>query len=889
MEQVSLTINGRAVIADSGASLLKAAGDNGIRIPTLCHHPHLAPAGVCRLCLVEDEKSGRMMASCVTPVASGMVIQTDSQDLRRHRTNIVRLIMANHPESCIVCNKGNRCDLRRLAAELGIGETGLYPMPHYTRLEAANPFIVRDLTKCILCGRCIRADHELVAVGAIDYNLRGFRSRPATAHEMRLEESNCTFCGTCVSMCPTGALMPWNAPYTGSPQREAHTICGFCGVGCSLVLGSSDGRIVEVNPSDRDGTVNQSSLCMRGKFAHDFLNVAERLAVPLIREQDGFRKATWEQALDLVAERLLSIKAEYGPQSLAFLGSSKCTIEENYLFQKLARVHLMTNNLDNGGSLSGRAVWRRLGERLGGGARVKPLLELEHAEVILVLGADATQSAPVLGHHIRRAARIRGIPVIVVDPRRTDLIPFSSLWLPLKPNSDSELVHGIASILLREGSYDGDFIRRFTSGFQGYRESLSSLDFERASLVTGIGGKAIEEAADLLAGKKIAFVVGHGISLQRYGVQAMDAIINLALLTGSAGARGAGFFGIVRENNEAGAWDMGTVPDALPGRQALSDHAARKRWERAWHTNLSPDPGLSVARMMIEAERGNLKALYVMGENPVRALSGSNRISTAMKKLRFLVVQDILETETTRLANVVLPGAAFGEKAGSFTNLEGRIQSFEPAIPLPGEARPDWEILDLLGKKLGSWDPYRSIQSVRHEIAGLVPGYADLARSQGTAWIKETSRSRLFEPDGGGDPVSFSPYSSSSTEAPDTGYPFRAILGSLRGHLGSGTRTTFSARIRDYGPEGEVEMSIEDARSLGIRDGETVTIASTWGAIQRKIVIAAGVGSGLLYVPRAVQGNSAASLLPLVMPGDADAPGTNVVSVKIEKGPAHET
>ena len=758
MEPISLIINGMPIVADSGTSILRAARDNDIRIPTLCHHPHLEPVGACRLCIVEDEKSGRIMASCVTPVVSGLSVQTDSEALRRHRTNIVRLLMANHPESCIVCNKGNRCELRLLAAELGIGVTGLYRMPHYLKLEEANPFIIRDLTKCILCGKCIRADHELVAVGAIDYNGRGLRSRPATAHETPLEKSSCTFCGTCVSMCPTGALMAKNVHYAGSPQQEALTICGFCGVGCSLVIGSTDGRIVDVNPSHSNGTVNRSTLCIRGHFAHDFLNAPERLTVPLIRKDAGLTKTTWEEALDFVAERLLSIKSQYGPQSIAFLGSSKCTIEENYLFQKMARVVLATNNVDNGAALSGRPVWRRLKERLGGGGRIKPLSELEQAEVILVLGADPTQSSPVLGYHLRRASRIRKTPIIVVDPRRTDLIPFSSLWLPLNPNSDGELIHSLASNLLMKGAYDREFIERFTVGFDEYRESLAALDLEKASRVTGLEVKAIEKAAGLLAGKKIAFIIGHGISLQPGGFQAIDAIINLALMTGSAGDSGGGFYGIAKENNEVGAEDMGTVPDALPGGQPLSDSTVRRHWERAWHCRLSPDPGLSLVKMILESEKGNLKALYVMGENPVRALSGSPRVREAMKNLEFLVVQDILETETNRLADVVLPGAAFAEKGGSFTNMEGRIQSFEAALPPPGEAKTDWEILNLLGKRMGSIDSYRSIQEVRSEIASLVPGYLDLAGSQGTGWVKGTSRSRLFGAEGEGGMISFSAY-----------------------------------------------------------------------------------------------------------------------------------
>jgi predicted molibdopterin-dependent oxidoreductase YjgC len=386
----------------------------------------------------------------------------------------------------------------------------------------------------------------------------------------------------------------------------------------------------------------------------------------------------------------------------------------------------------------------------------------------------------------------------------------------------------------------------------------------------------METAAGFLAGKKIAFVIGHGVALQRCAPQVMDAIINLALMTGSAGKGEAGFFGIARENNEAGAWDMGSVPDALPGRQPIMDSGVRKHWERIWHSPLSPDPGLGVARMILEAEKGNLKALYVMGENPARALSGASRVRAALENLELLVVQDILETETTRLADVVLPGAAFSEKAGSFTNMEGRIQSFESAVPLTGEAKPDWEILSLLGKRMGSADSYRSIHQVRMEIASLVPGYMDLARSQGQVWIRKTIPSR---------PFGFSAYSPVPIEGPTEGYPYQAILGSPRCHLGSGTRTGYSARIRDFAFEAEAEISLEDGTSLGIQEGETVTIASPYGEIQRRIVLSERISPGLIYVPRAVHGNDATSLVPFVIPGEAGVPGTNVVPVKIERGP----
>jgi formate dehydrogenase alpha subunit len=881
--EISITIDGRNINCTPGTSILDAASENGIKIPTLCHHPHLKPIGACRLCLVEDEKSGRIMASCVTPASPDMTILTDSPTIKRYRTNIISLMIANHPESCILCNQGNRCELRRIAAELGVGEIGLYPMPHYIGLEEANPFIIRDLSKCILCGKCIRSDHELVAVGAIEYNLRGFRSRPSTVHEAPLEQSSCTFCGTCVSMCPTGALLAKNTQHVGSPQIESSTICGFCGVGCSLVMGSVDGLVMDVNPSHQDDTVNRSTLCVRGHFAHDFLNVSERLTVPLIRKEGELSPTTWDEALEVIAERLLSIKKQNGPQSLGFLGSSKCTVEENYLFQKMARVIAGTNNVDNGSYCSGRTMISHIDERLDGGARVNPLDGLEKAEIIFVIGANPTQSAPVVAYSIKRATRQKGVPLIVADPRKTDLTPFSSLWLPLATQSDCELIQGIAALLFKRKSYDIDFINRFTEGFDSYRSSLSSIDLERVYRVTGLDNETMERAVDLIEGRKMAFVVGQGILQQRYGTYSMDALLNLALMTGSLGGDGKGLYLLSKENNQFGAWDMGAVPDYLPGGQSVQNDSIRKYWEQHWEVNLSPDPGLNTVRMIEEAEKGNMRALYIMGENPLRSLPQPERINKALSKLELLVVQDILTNETVDIADVVLPGAAFSEKDGSFTNLEGRVQCFEPVVSPPGEAKTDWEILDLLFTSMGSSRAYSSLQKIREEISQLVPMYRDLEHHEEAFWIRETSKRRLFHPSGEGDPIPFAPVISTEERRGDESYPFKAILGSLRYHLGSGTRTGYSARIKDFALRGGAEISPEDGVRLNLKDGDKIKISSPHGTISREVALTEDLSPGIIFIPIAFQNNDARHLVELSQIGEMDSSGSKECFVKIEK------
>jgi formate dehydrogenase alpha subunit len=886
LENIVLTIDDKRISCPPGTSILEAAAQNGIKIPHLCYHPDLKPHGACRLCLVEDEKTGRLMASCVTPVAPEMTILTQTPRILNHRRNIVRLMIAEHPESCIVCSKGNRCQLRWTAAQMGIGETDLYSMPNYKPLEQANPFIIRDLSKCILCGKCIRADHELVVVGAIDYNLRGFASRPATVHEQGLEQSNCTFCGTCVSMCPTGALSAKNTQYVGSPEKESFSICGFCGVGCNLAMGQSAGKIIDVNPAHLPDTVNKATLCVRGHFAHDFLNSADRLIAPMMPKKDEdesiqMAPVSWEEALDAVAERLNQIKNENGPQSIAFMGSSKCSNEENYLFQKIARVLIGTNNVDNGGYISGQFLSAFLDQKTGGGCRLNPLSDLEKAEVIVVLGADPNHSLPVVSYYLKRSAK-QGTPLIVVDPRKTELVSFASLWLRINPRTDLELLNALAALLHAKNAYDSEFIDRYAEAFSIFTYSLSSLDVDKVSRITGLEKQRLDATAELLKGKRIAFVIGHGILQQRYGIHTIDAILNLSLMTGSLGTEGAGIYVLARENNQAGAMDMATVPNLLPGPIPLDEDAARTTWEKNWKVKISPDPGLNMSRIIEAAESGGLKALYIMGENPLRSLPQPERVKAALEKLEFVVVQDILNNEIVKLADVALPGAAASEKSGSFTNLEGRIQSFAAVVPPPGEAKPDWEILDLLSARLGAPERYGAVDKIREEIRRLIPTYAEM-NGAGQSWVKASSPMAVFHADGASEMLSFAPVVSTADGKSDADYPFQAIMGSLRFHLGSGTRTMASGRIRDFDLNAEVAICAADAERLKLKDGDTVQVESRWGVIKRRLGCSNRVGPGQLFIPLAFNANDAMNLFDLTDLADPNSTGWKTCEVRITK------
>jgi formate dehydrogenase (NADP+) alpha subunit len=878
VQSITLSIDDQRISCPPGTSILEAAQSGGIVIPTLCHHPQLKPFGACRLCLVEEQKSGRIMASCVTPAAAEMVIKTDSKRVLNHRRNILRLMMAEHPESCLVCNKGNRCRLRLLAAQLGIGDADLYPMPHPAMLEQANPFIVRDLSKCIMCGQCIRADHELVDAGAIDFNARGFAARPATVYCQGLEKTNCTFCGTCISVCPTGALSAKDEHWVGTPEGQADSVCGFCGMGCKLSLGISDNTVVDVNPASEAGTVNGATLCVRGHFGHDFLNSPQRLTQPLIREngdrfQDPQISTDWDTALDAVAKRFKAISETHGPESIAFYGSSKCTNEENYLFQKMARTCFGTNNIDNGGYLQGRNALKVLHQKTDGRFRPRPLDGLENAEALMILGADPAHSVPVLSYSVKRAAQ-KGVPILTINGHATDFDKKATACFHLPADGFSDVpfaafINGFSAELVRQNGYSPDFIEEATTGYPAFYDALSSMRLDQVAQKAGTTPAALTVAAELFFKKRITFVLGSGILNHRSASAVADALINLALLTGSIDNLGLPVYVLARENNFMGAWDMGCVPDGLPGPCLLSADPIRERLEAAWQAKIAPEPGLDLAGMLGAAAEGRLKALYIMGENPLRSLPRTDLVDSAFAKLDYLVVQDILVTETTRIADVVLPGAAFSEKGGSFTNLESRIQGFEPAVAPPGEARPDWQILSDLMARLGQNPSTDGLATIVDEIRQTTPSYADMQTRSYTAWVNSGQDAPIAN-------IAEAPLwcfatpavlpesdqkADGSINTKDAAYPLTAHAVSRRFHLGSGTRTSASKRIRKYSlSAAAAEMGPEQLYQLGLQKGAIVKITSPSGEISLAVKSNPRIAPGQIHIPVAVDDNSARNL-----------------------------
>lgn len=889
MEAITITLNGVEVSGYPATTILELARETGVDIPTLCHDPNLASTGACRLCLVEDERNGALLAACVTSIMPGMTINTNSPRVIEHRKRILKLLLASHPDSCLICDKGNRCQLRQLAAQMGIGLNEFQRIPQFDIIQEVNPFIERDLSKCIMCGKCIRADQELVVEGAIDYIHRGSLVKAATLNEVPLEKSECTFCGTCVAICPTGALMEKERTYAGTAASTVTTVCPYCGCGCTIILGVKDGKVVRAGPAE-DGPVNAGTLCVRGSYSWDFINSRDRLTAPLIREDGEFREATWEEALTCVAGGLKKVKESGGPGSLAVFGSSRCTNEENYLLQRFARSVLGTNNIDNGSRLYSTASLAGLGASIGYAGTTGSLDVLERSRVIIVIGANPEISAPAVAYAIKRAVRYQGAELCVIDPCFTPLARFARYWLRPQVGTDIALLNGLARVIVDKNNFDREYVSRMTDNFQRWEASLARYTPAYVGKVTGIPAREIRQVAGVLAGAdEAAIVYGNGITQYATGTAAVIAVANLAMLTGNTG-RSGGIFALQRENNARGACDMGGLPDFLPGYLSVNEAQNRRIFVEKWGGELPTEAGYSAVETMEKARERKVKGMLIMGENPAAGFPRPSRVKAALSSLDFLVVTDMFLSETARLASVVLPAASFAEKEGTFTNFEGRVQRLHQAVEPVGQSLPDGEILLGLAEAMGSPMPYVSHQEVMEEIEEMVPFYRHLAFGEpdrtDPEWmgVEEDNHvtKRLHKglfPSGFG---RFSPVEYVPAPPPDS-YPLTLMAGSVRYGFGSGGRSSRSDRMSRFNSDGYLEINSADARKLRIDNGDTVKIISPEGETARAAKIDANLPRGMLFAAISSPGSAIYEIFGNILDPQSKTPAIKSCAVRLER------
>jgi formate dehydrogenase alpha subunit len=646
----------------------------------------------------------------------------------------------------------------------------------------------------------------------------------------------------------------------------------------------------------KESSMNKGTLCVRGSYGCDFIHSPDRLLKPLVKGNGNFEELSWEEALELVGTQFHRIKDEYGGDSLAILGSSKCTNEENYLLQRFARAVLGTNNIDNGGRLYNSASRVGLGASLGFPGSTNYLSDLEQSELILVIGADPSSSAPAIGYAIKRAVKQHGVKLLLIDPRQTKLSLFAHLRLRPKVGTDVALINGLARVIIDEGLLDEEFVARRTDNFESFEDSLKKYTLEYVEETTGVTIQEIRAAARLYArASRAAIVYGAGITQHITGTNGVKALANLALLTGNIGRKGGGIYALQRENNGQGACDMGTLPNFLPGYQSVADAQARRKFEERWGVSLPTEAGLTALEIVEQIKKGKIKGMYIVGENPILSFPNSRLITEILTSLDFLVVQDMFLTETAKLANVVLSAASLAEKDGTFTNFEGRVQRVQKAIAPLGKSLPDWEIILRLADKMGSPMPYSSPQQVMDEIVDACQlsayssyeagGYVG-SEARSLYWSEPSSYWGVGRIHGGEFPEGFArfcPVEYVPAAKAKKGYPFTLLTGTIFNHFGTGSRSFRSARLKKFSPEAFVEICESDARKLAISDGEKVKVISLVGEVTTMVKITDTLREGMLFMPVSFPETPVNELFDIVLNPETKAPSLKACSVKIEK------
>ncbi|GAB4306894.1 MAG: formate dehydrogenase subunit alpha [Methanobacteriaceae archaeon] len=838
--------------ADEGITILEAAMNNGIYIPNLCYNSNLEPYGACRLCLVENE-DGRMITACENPIEDGMNIKTDSKKLNKVKKVLVSLLLANHEKNCLSCSQSDKCGLQEIASYLLVEEKELEKFRHKVKdvpLDESNPFFVRDLKKCVLCGICVHICADIIGVSAIDFGYRGYDTKIITFSDGDILDSSCVSCGECVEACPVGALIPRKSI---KPAREVKTTCVYCGVGCGIFLGIRGNTIVSVR-GDPENPVNKGRLCVKGRYGHDFVNNPKRLKMPLIRKKGELKEVNWDEALNYISKKLSKYKGSH----FAAIASAKCTNEENYLFQKFTRVIMQSPNIDHCARLCHASSVAGLAHTIGSGAMTNSINEISKAGCILAIGTNTTESHPVLALEVVKAAKT-GSKLIVINPTEIELCKHADLFLQNRPGTDVAILLAMAKIILEEGLSDGTFIEKRTKNFDKFIESLNKLNLNELVNFTGVSLREIQEAAIMYASHSPSSILyAMGITQHVNGTNNVMALSNLALMTGNLGKVSSGVNPLRGQNNVQGSCDMGALPDVLPGYQPLDDPNIIKKFQKNWNSPIPNKRGFKLPEIFEKAKNEEINAMYIMGENPLLSEPDIKIVKEALKKLDFLLVQDIFLTETAKMADVVLPASSFAEKDGTFTNTERRVQLIRTAVPAPGEALPDWKIISMIAKTMGGdgFD-FKNAEEIFAEISQLTPIYHGInypsLEEQGIQWpcpeighhgTPIMHQDQFNKPDGKAifQPLDYLP----PAELPDKEYPFIMTTGRNLYQYHTGTMTRKIPGLEKLFGEELVEINPLDADENDINDGDLLEIISRRGMIKAKAKISSYIQKGML-------------------------------------------
>jgi formate dehydrogenase major subunit len=830
-------------------------------VPTLCDAPQLKPYGACRVCSVEIAQSAdgprRVVASCHTPLTAGMHIFTESPKVRGLRKNIVELVLTDHPLDCLTCEVNGNCELQTVAAKVGIRSVR-YPAGknHLDRKkDLSHPYMTSDLSKCINCNRCVRACDEVQGQFVLSMHGRGFDARIIKGLDTTFEDSPCVSCGACSQACPTSAISDTFKSKSIEATKKTRTICTYCGVGCNLEVATKGNEILSIQ-APFDAEVNEAHTCLKGRYAFKFYNHPDRLRKPLIRTNGHFAEATWEEAYDHIAANLKRIKAEHGGDAVGGISSARCTNEENYLMQKFIRVAFGTNNIDACARVCHSPTAWGMQKAFGTGAATNSVIDLQYTNCILVIGANPTEGHPVTGAKIKQRA-MKGVPLIIIDPREIEIVKFAKYHLQLRPGTNVALLDMFAYYIWEAGLVDREFIGKRCENWAEFEAGLRSLDLDELEKIHGVDRNLVRAAALEYANAENAMAFhGLGVTEHTHGSKTIMLIADIAMMTGNIGRRGVGVNPLRGQNNVQGTADMGCQPHQGAGYLQVNDPANHKMYEQFYGAKMSDQIGLKIPQMYDAAIAGKLKAMWVMGQDLVQTDPNTEHVKKALNSLEFLVVQEIFMSETAKFANVVLPGASFFEKSGTFTNGERRVQRVNEVIPPLAGTKTDGQIVVDIMNRMGIPQPDYTPDGVLAEIARVVPFF------KGAVWEKlgdngkqwpiqegcigtEILHTETFKRGLG--KFHFFRFQESNEIVQHHGeFPFILTTGRVLEHYNCGTMTrrTGNARIVT---EDVLAIHPADAARKQITTGDLVRIFSARGEVRMHAKVSDEVKPGILY------------------------------------------
>lgn len=868
---VNISIDGKSIQAPEGENLLKVAHENGINIPSLCYHKKLSPTGACRLCVAKIKGTNGLVMSCTVSVKEGLEVIAFDDEIEENRKHTLDYLLAEHNDSY---DKTYSDEFRNLAIQYGLDNPENRKYPNITKgvsnkIDDSSPILTYDASKCIKCFRCIKACDEVQGKNVLSFSERGISSYIIAGFD-QWNESECDGCGECVQLCPTGALvekMHRDEINLDKIDKKVKTTCPYCGVGCQLELSIQGGKIVRSDGVE--GILpNDGRLCVKGRFGYDFVNSPERLKTPLIKRNGKFEEASWDEALDLIASKFGEIKEKFGNDALAGYASAKCTNEDNYLFQKFVRVVFGTNNIDYCTRLCHASTVTAMLKSIGDGAGSNSIEDFATTDCLFVTGNNIIETHPVTATYVKNG-KYKGQKIIVCDPRWTPLVKYADIWLQPRLGSDVALLNGIIHVIIKEDLVDKDFIEkrvdRGMEAFQELKELVEKYTPEKTEEITSVPKEKIIAAARMYANAETSMIAtGMGMSQQVTGTNNVFSLINMMLITGQIGKERAGIDPPRGQNNVQGATDVGCSPIVYPGYIPITDDENRKRVAKIWNVDyesLSGKPGLTTVEIMHAAYDEKVKGLYIMGENPMVTDPDLNHTEKALKKMDFVVVQDIFHTETTPYADVILPAASFAEKEGTFVNSDRRVLRVRKAVDSPGEAREDWKIIVDIAERMGfSIGQYNSASEIFDELAQATPIMSgisfDRIEHQGIQWPCPTKdhpgTSTLFldqfnTPNGKAklNPVEHV----QQKERTSKEYPFILNSGRILYQYHTSTMSRKNKSLRDFANESYVLMNEGDVVKFGLTDGERVKVSSKQGELETTLQASDQVAEGELFMP----------------------------------------